>query len=188
MGAFQEGVYEALHGVHAQAGVEQASYHNTEPLRSTLLSLVDFAHISRGDMRMTVGGVNAKTGAMRYFDSCDLSLGVEHVMASGALPPVFPAVRIEGDPYWVGGIYSNTPIEAVLDDNPRRDSLIFAVNVWRQAGPEPASIWDVIGVAERHPVCQPRRRPHRASKADSSPAARDPGLGQTGAGSTPIRQ
>jgi NTE family protein len=61
------------------------------------------------------------------------------------MPPAFGAVRIDGEPYWDGGIYSNTPIEAVLDDKPRRDSLIFAVNVWHQQGPEPASIWQVMG-------------------------------------------
>ncbi len=66
-------------------------------------------------------------------------------MASGALPPAFPAVRIDGEPYWDGGIYSNTPIEAVLDDKPRRDSLIFAVNMWHPTGPEPESIWQVMG-------------------------------------------
>lgn len=66
-------------------------------------------------------------------------------MASGALPPAFPAVRIEGEPYWDGGLYSNTPIEAVLDDRRRRDSLIFAVNVWHQTAPEPESIWQVLG-------------------------------------------
>jgi NTE family protein len=65
-------------------------------------------------------------------------------MASGALPPAFGAVRIGGEPYWDGGIYSNTPIEAVLDDKPRRDSVIFAVNVWHQTGPEPESIWQVM--------------------------------------------
>jgi NTE family protein len=67
------------------------------------------------------------------------------VLAFGALPPAFGAVRIDGQPYWDGGIYSNTPIEAVLDDKPRRDSLIFAVNVWHQTGPEPESIWQVMG-------------------------------------------
>jgi NTE family protein len=66
-------------------------------------------------------------------------------MASGALPPAFPAVRVDGEPYWDGGIYSNTPIEAVLDDKPRRDSLIFAVSMWQPSGPEPESIWQVMG-------------------------------------------
>ena len=66
-------------------------------------------------------------------------------MASGALPPAFPAVRIDGEPYWDGGIYSNTPVEVVLDDKPRRDTLIFAANVWHSSGPEPESIWQVMG-------------------------------------------
>ena len=73
-------------------------------------------------------------------------------MASGALPPAFPAVRIDGEPYWDGGIYSNTPIEAVLDDNPRRSSVIFAVHLWNPNGDEPESIWQVLGRAEGHPV------------------------------------
>ena len=136
---------QALRGVRAEVGIEQAAYYSTEPLRETLRSLVDFAHIGDGGTRLTVGAVNANSGAMHYFDSRSQQLGVDHIMASGALPPAFPAVRIEGEPYWDGGIYSNTPIEAVLDDNPRRDSLIFAVNVWHQTGAEPTSIWDVMG-------------------------------------------
>jgi NTE family protein len=143
-GFFKPSVH-ALRGIRAEVGVEQASYYSTEPLRETLKSLVDFAHIGEGGTRLTVGAVNANSGAMHYFDSRDLRLGVEHIMASGALPPAFPAVRIDGEPYWDGGIYSNTPIEAVLDDDPRHDSLIFAVNVWHQTGAEPASIWDVMG-------------------------------------------
>jgi NTE family protein len=135
---------QAWRGVRADVGIEQAAYYSTEPLRETLLALVDFAHLGDGGTRMTVGAVNANSGAMHYFDSRRQRLGVEHVMASGALPPAFPAVRVDGEPYWDGGIYSNTPIEAVLDDNPRRDSLIFAVNVWHQSGTEPQSIWDVM--------------------------------------------
>ncbi len=135
----------AWRGPMAAIGVEQAAYYSTAPLRHTLLELVDFDYLRQCRMRMTVGAVNVCTGAMRYFDSRDEPLGVEHVMASGALPPAFAAVRIEGQPYWDGGIYSNTPIEAVLDDKPRRDSLIFAVNLWHQTGPEPSSIWQVMG-------------------------------------------
>jgi NTE family protein len=135
----------ALRGTHAQVGVEAAAYYSTEPLRHTLNELVDFRSLADSPTRLTVGAVNACTGTMRYFDSRKEQLCIEHVLASGALPPAFPAVRIEGQPYWDGGIYSNTPIEAVLDDRPRRDSLIFAVNVWHQTGPEPESIWQVMG-------------------------------------------
>ncbi len=135
----------ALRGTQAMVGVEKAAYYTTDPLRRTLTELVDFEQLRSGGMRLTVGAVNASSGAMRYFDSRDEVLGVDHIMASGALPPAFPAVRIDGQPYWDGGIYSNTPIEAVLDDKPRSDALIFAVNVWHQAGPEPESIWQVMG-------------------------------------------
>ncbi len=135
----------AWRGATAPLGVEAASYYSTAPLRDTLNELVDFDYLCECRTRMTVGAVNVSSGAMRYFDTRKERLTVEHVMASGALPPAFAAMRIDGEPYWDGGIYSNTPIEAVLDDKPRRDSLIFAVNVWHQSGPEPESIWQVMG-------------------------------------------
>src|SRR5262245_13249220 len=132
-------------GVQAQVGVEAASYYLTAPLHATLTSLLDFDLLAQCRTRLTVGAVNVRSGRMRYFDSRDERLGPEHVMASGALPPAFPAVRVNGEPYWDGGIYSNTPIEAVLDDKPRRNSLIFAVSMWQPTGPEPESIWQVMG-------------------------------------------
>ena len=136
--------HHAVGGAKADVGVEAASYYSTAPLRDTLQQLVDFEYLCECNTRLTVGAVNACSGRMRYFDNRHERLAVEHVMASGALPPAFGAIRIDGEPYWDGGIYSNTPIEAVLDDKPRRDSLIFAVNVWHQSGPEPSSIWQVM--------------------------------------------
>jgi NTE family protein len=135
----------ALAGTQAAVGVDAAAYYDTAPLRETLLSLVDFDYLHEGRTRLTVGTVHVTSGELRYFDTRDGRIEVEHVMASGALPPAFPAVRIAGEAYWDGGIYSNTPIEAVMDDRPRRDSLIFAVNVWQPEGPEPESIWQVMG-------------------------------------------
>lgn len=132
-------------GVHAPLGLENAAYYSTSPLRETLAELVDVELLNTGSPRLTVGAVNVATGEMRYFDSRDEPVAIEHVMASGALPPAFPAVRVDGQAYWDGGIYSNTPIEAVLDDNPRRDSVIFAVQIWDPTGSEPASVWDVLG-------------------------------------------
>ena len=134
----------AWRGARARANVEDASYYSTAPLRETLTELIDWNTLRDGRTRLTVGAVNVCSGRMRYFDSRAEPLGIDHVMASGALPPAFGAVRVDGEPYWDGGIYSNTPIEAVLDDRPRRDSLIFAVNVWHQIGPEPESIWEVM--------------------------------------------
>ena len=135
----------AFGGVHAQVGLDRASYYSTAPLRETLAELVSLECLNAKHMRLTVGAVSVRTGAMRYFDSRERALGIDHVMASGALPPAFPAVRIDGEAYWDGGVYSNTPIEAVLDDNPRRDSVIFGVNVWQPSGAEPQSIWQAMG-------------------------------------------
>jgi NTE family protein len=129
-------------GPQARVGLDSASYYSTEPLRQTLSELVD---LDKPAIRLTVGAVNVRSSRMRYFDSREEPLGIEHVMASCALPPAFPAIRIEGEAYWDGGIYSNTPLEAVLDDNPRRDSVIFGVNVWQPTGPEPESIWQAMG-------------------------------------------
>jgi len=133
----------ALMGQHANVGIERASYYTTDLLRETLSDLIDVEYLQGKKTRLTVGAVNANTGAMRYFDNRAETLTVEHVMASGALPPAFPAVRIDGEPYWDGGIYSNTPVEVVLDDSPRRDSTIFAVQLWNPHGPEPTSLWQI---------------------------------------------
>jgi NTE family protein len=132
-------------GPHAAVGLDSAAWYTTAPLRETLAELIDIDALNDDRTRLTVGAVNVRNGEMRYFDSRDETLGLDHVMASGALPPAFPAVRIGGEPYWDGGIYSNTPIEAVLDDKPRRDSVIFTVHMWNPEGPEPSSLWDVLG-------------------------------------------
>ena len=136
---------QALWGLQAQVGAERAAFYVTAPLRDTLLDLIDFDLLNSGKVRLSLGAVGVANGEMRYFDSREENIKLEHVMASGALPPAFPAVRINGELYWDGGIYSNTPVEAVLDDRPRRDSLIFAVHVWNAAGPEPDTILQVMG-------------------------------------------
>jgi NTE family protein len=136
---------QTLQGAHARVGVEEASYYSTEPLRATLTELVDLDYLNARHTRLTIGAVNARSGEMRYFDSRDETIGISHIMASGALPPAFPAIRIDGEPYWDGGIFSNTPVEAVLDDRPRRNSVIFTTNLWNPDGPEPETIWEVMG-------------------------------------------
>ncbi len=125
-------------------GSEAAAYYSTAPLEATLGELVDFDRINRGATRLTVGAANVRTSEMRYFDSRTMPLTARHVMASGALPPAFPAIRIDGELYWDGGILSNTPVEAVFDDDPRRNSLVFAVHIWNPHGSEPETIWQVL--------------------------------------------
>ncbi|HET7882004.1 MAG TPA: patatin-like phospholipase family protein [Acetobacteraceae bacterium] len=134
----------AFMGTHMPLGADGAGYYSTMPLQATLNELVDFDLINRNATRLTVGAANVRTSEMRYFDSRAMPLDARHVMASGALPPAFPAVRIDGDLYWDGGILSNTPVEAVFDDYPRRNSLVFAVHIWKPDGMEPETIWQVL--------------------------------------------
>lgn len=129
---------------HMPLGAEEAGYYSVDPLRRTLADLVDFSRITECGTRLTVGAANVRTSEMHYFDSRDTRLDVRHVMASGALPPAFPAVRIDGELFWDGGIVSNTPVEAVFDDMPRRSGVVFAVHLWNPHGNEPRSIWDVM--------------------------------------------
>jgi NTE family protein len=133
----------AFAGPQHPLGADRAGYYSTDMLRKTLGELVDFDLINRGGCRLTVGAANVRTAQMHYFDSRDMPFEASHIMASGALPPAFPPVRIGGDLYWDGGILSNTPVEAVFDDNPRRSSLIFAVHLWNPHGPEPATMAEV---------------------------------------------
>jgi NTE family protein len=125
-------------------GADRAGYYSTAPLLQTLGELVDFDRVNRSRPRLTVGAAHVRTGQMRYFDSRDGELTIKHIMASGALPPAFPAVRIDGELYWDGGILSNTPTEAVFDDKPRKDSLIFAVHLWNPSGAEPTTMAEVL--------------------------------------------
>ena len=134
----------AFASAEAKLGAESAGYYSTAPLLDTLNRLVDFERINRKEMRLTVGAANVRTSEMKYFDSRDMPLDARHVAASGALPPAFPAVRIDGELYWDGGILSNTPVEAIFDDNPRRDALVFAVHIWNPNGSEPETINQVV--------------------------------------------
>jgi NTE family protein len=133
----------AFLGAHYPLGRDKAGFYSTAPLERTLTELVDFALVKRCMPRLTVGAAHVRSSQMRYFDSRETAISVRHVMASGALPPAFPAVRIDGELYWDGGILSNTPTEAIFDDNPRRNSLIFAVHVWNPMGAAPETIWEV---------------------------------------------
>lgn len=134
----------AFMGSSLPLGPERAGYYSTRPLRETLGRLIDLDRLNANSPRLTVGAANVSTGEMHYFDSRDERLGFEHVMASGALPPAFPAVRIKDQLYWDGGILSNTPIEAVFDDRPRLNSLVLSVQIWGPHGREPSTIAEVL--------------------------------------------
>jgi len=134
----------AIWSTHFPLGVDHAAYYSTAALRETLVELVDLSLINTTSPRLTVGAANVQTSMMRYFDSRQSPITAEQIMASGALPPAFPAVRIDDEFYWDGGILSNTPTEVIFDDYPRRNSLIFAVHLWNPTGPVPRTIWEVL--------------------------------------------
>src|SRR3974390_57584 len=134
----------AFWGAHIPLGVDRAGFYSTTSLRQTLAELVDFSIINTRVPRLTVGAANVRTSMMHYFDNRESEINAKHVMASGALPPAFPAISIDAEYYWEGGILSNTPTEVIFDDYPRRSSLIFAVHLWNPMGDEPRTIWEVL--------------------------------------------
>jgi NTE family protein len=119
------------------------SYYDTKPLRATLERLVDFDRINAGRSRFSVGAVNVRTGNFVYFDNTMHKIEPEHVMASGALPPGFPAIEIDGEFYWDGGLVSNTPLHWVLECGKRQDTLAFQVDLWSSRGAVPTSLSEV---------------------------------------------
>lgn len=119
------------------------SFYDTAPLRETLLELADFDYLNAGPVRFCTGAVNVETGNMTWFDSARQTITPEHVMASGALPPGFPAIEIEGAFYWDGGLVSNTPLQYVFDERADDDLCIFQVDLFSARGKMPASVWDI---------------------------------------------
>ncbi len=134
-----------------QGSPQSLSYYDTSPLKKTLERLVDFDRINDLKCRLSVGAVGITSGNFRYFDNVEFKregkkIGPEHIMASGALPPGFPAVLIDGEYYWDGGIASNTPLDYVLDAESGRDLLIFQVDLFSARGPLPETL---LEAAER---------------------------------------
>jgi NTE family protein len=128
-----------------EGSIGATSYYDTKELRGTLERLIDFDRINgdRGAARLSIGAVNVRTGNFAYFDTTKQSIGPDHVMASGALPPGFPAVEIEGEHYWDGGLVSNTPLRWVVEARPQRDTLAFQVDLWSSRGKFPRNMAEV---------------------------------------------
>ena len=120
--------------------IEKKSFYDVSPLKETLERMVDFDRLNSGDMRFSVGAVNVRTGNFEYFDTRTHTIRPEHIMASGALPPGFPAVEIDGEYYWDGGLVSNTPLQWILETRPREDTLAFQVDLWSAHGELPGDL------------------------------------------------
>jgi NTE family protein len=129
----------------AQPGTPgSTSYYDTAPLRGLLERLVDFDLLNSGRVRYAAGSVRVDTGNYVYFDTLHTTIRPEHVMASGALPPGFPMIEIEGVHYWDGGVVSNTPLQYLLDHTGDAKTLVFQVDLFAARGPVPRDMFDVM--------------------------------------------
>jgi NTE family protein len=122
------------------SNANSVSHYDVTPLKATLERLVDFDRINAGNMRFSVGAVNVQTGNFTYFDSTTHRIKPAHVIASGSLPPGFPATEVDGEYYWDGGLVSNTPLQWVLDSRPRQDTIAFQVDLWNSHGEMPRDL------------------------------------------------
>jgi NTE family protein len=136
----------AVHTHAKKPNPGEVSFYDTSALRATLLQYADFDRINHGAMRVSVGAVNVRTGNLVYFDNRNIRLEPEHFMASGALPPGFPAVEIDGEYYWDGGLVSNTPLTEIVNESQHKNTLVFQVDLWSAKGTLPG---DFLDVAER---------------------------------------
>jgi NTE family protein len=124
-------------------GIDALSHYDVAPLKDTIERLVDFERINAGFTRFSVGAVNVRTGNLTYFDNTLHEIKLAHVVASGSLPPGFPATNIDGEYYWDGGIVSNTPLQWVVDSRPRKDTLAFQIDLWNARGALPRDLTEL---------------------------------------------
>jgi NTE family protein len=120
------------------------SLYDAAPLRETLLQVVDFNYLNSNGTRYACGAVNVRSGNFAYFDSSETTIGPEHVMASGALPPALPMVQVGTDYYWDGGIVSNTPLQHLFENIGCDSTLVFQVDLFSAHGPLPRDMPDVL--------------------------------------------
>jgi NTE family protein len=128
----------------AAPGPQALSFYDTSPLRFTLRRFADFDRINARETRLSLGATDVVTGNLEFFDNASTRLGPEHVMASGSLPPGFPPTPIGDRLYWDGGCVSNTPLEAVLQDQPQGHTVVFMIDLWSASGPPPRTMNDVL--------------------------------------------
>ncbi len=145
----------------------QVHYYSLAPLERTLTELIDFDYLNRSDVRLSLGAAEVESGRHVYFDSSHQTIDLRHVLATGALPPAFPAIEIDGAHYWDGGLLSNTPLSVVLEDNPRRSTLCFMVDLFDPRGSPPMDLdqledrrKDIIYASRAHTEIENHSRMH----------------------------
>ena len=156
--------------------VDATSIYDTSGLRATLEELIDFDGLNANAMRFSIGAVNVRSGNLVYFDTGTHMIAPEHIMASGALPPGFPAVEIGGEHYWDGALVSNTPLQWMGDSHTHRDTLAFQVDLWNASGELPRHDCRDVDPQKGDPVFEPHPRGHQFLQACTAAA---PGRGRS---------
>ncbi len=177
--------FGATWDIHAKVPLSHAGFYDTSPLKATLEKYVDFDYLNKGAMRLSVCAVDIDSGQSAVFDSTRDKIRAEHIMASGALPPGFPPIEIDGRAYWDGGVYSNSPLEVFLEADEKSDALCFMVDLWDATESRPESIAEALArykniqyasrSAEQlmmHQKLQDMQRAIRVLAKNLSPAAR----------------
>ncbi len=123
---------------------DELSFYDTGALHGTLRRFASFDRIKRNATRLTLGATNIASGVLEFFDSEVQPIEAAHVIASGSLPPGFPATEIGGAFYWDGGCVSNTPLEALAAAQGSEALLVFVIDLWDAAGALPATMNDVL--------------------------------------------
>jgi NTE family protein len=169
----QPGFFSPRPPLHWLPGAASTSYYDTRMLKDTLERLVDFDRINAREIHFSVGAVNVRTGNFAYFDNTEMTIRPEHVMASGALPPGFPPVEIDGECYWDGGLVSNTPLQYVVEHIPRRSRLTFQVDLFHASGRQPTDLEEVSEREKdiRHRYASPDARRPSQHQQSLGPAA-----------------
>lgn len=131
--------------INAKVPLAENGFYDTAPLKATLEKYIDFDYLNQGQIRLSVCAVDLDSGQSKVFDSTQDTICAEHIMASGALPPGFPPIKIGGRMYWDGGIYSNSPLEVFLADGENHDALCFMVDLWDPSEARPDSLAQALG-------------------------------------------
>ena len=143
------------------------SFYDPSPVRKLLSQYVDFSQLKKSRVRLLINAVNTETAELTTFDSHTTDLTVDHIMASGSLPPGFPWTTIDGKHYWDGGIISNSPLEQVIEHCGATGKKVFIIDLypnWKSLPKNIAAVMtrrDEIAYAERiHKDTQKRELLH----------------------------
>lgn len=140
--------HRGMLGWQSLLGTEDPSVFDTDPMLASLATLVDLARLNNGPVRFTATAVDLESGEDAVFDTQGQAVTIDHVRASGALPPLFPPIEIDGRTYVDAGVSANLPLDPYLSAPPEGTALCLAVDLLPLAAPLPRRLGEVAGRAQ----------------------------------------